>query len=341
MSSFISIQLSVFSARSQVPARQMLSGPVAPYATAGSDFVVRAATRVRPEGQDNTYKGQQGSVGMLLQIEGTGISSVPARRTKQEPKDHMRENIRRMRLIQKASKKREEDSKQPVKALWKTSKFENVGSRVRDEMERPNPSRPQSANSFLRAHSRTGWTPVPRRPASACETEVRVRPEKLTVPRAISAREIKFERNDVDFIKTNGMAARHVGMKRSPSLTALDDLKKKQDEEEKRYQRGQVPKYLVNRQRTWEREEQERIANTPDPDLPPGHKIMPKSEQRETLEKLKASQRTLLNQLSKLPVRTDTLRLRTQKNEYESKLAEVEEAIKIFSRPKVFVAIDH
>ena len=47
-----------------------------------------------------------------------------------------------------------------------------------------------------------------------------------------------------------------------------------------------------------------------------------------------------MQQMSCLPVRTDTFRLRTRKNEIESKLAEVEEAIKIFSRPKVFVAVE-
>ena len=41
-----------------------------------------------------------------------------------------------------------------------------------------------------------------------------------------------------------------------------------------------------------------------------------------------------------LPIRTDTLRVQNQKKELEDKIAEVEEAIKIFSRPKVYVKID-
>ena len=44
--------------------------------------------------------------------------------------------------------------------------------------------------------------------------------------------------------------------------------------------------------------------------------------------------------MASLPIRTDTLRLRTVKQELENQLAEIEEAIKIFSRPKVFVKID-
>ena len=49
-----------------------------------------------------------------------------------QPKDHVAENVRRMRKIQRETKKKEEETKQPVKALWKSSKYENVQSRVRD-----------------------------------------------------------------------------------------------------------------------------------------------------------------------------------------------------------------
>jgi len=40
----------------------------------------------------------------------------------------------------------------------------------------------------------------------------------------------------------NGKAVKHAGMKRAPSLTALDDLKKKQEDELTNYSKGQVPK---------------------------------------------------------------------------------------------------
>ncbi len=50
-----------------------------------------------------------------------------------------------------------------------------------------------------------------------------------------------MKRNNIDFVKANGMAVKHSGMRRSPSLTMLDDLKKKREEEEKSYQRGVVP----------------------------------------------------------------------------------------------------
>lgn len=147
-------------------------------------------------------------------------------------------------------------------------------------------------------------------------------------------------RRDLDFIKLNGRAVKHANMKRSPSLTALDDLKKKQEDNEKGYKRGEVPKYLVQRQSDWQRQEAVRQASLPDPELPEGHKLLPNNERLDTLAKLKQTQTDLLQQLNSMPIRTDTVRMRSKKEELERKLSEIEEATKIFSRPKVFVRLD-
>ena len=45
-------------------------------------------------------------------------------------------------------------------------------------------------------------------------------------------------------------------------------------------------------------------------------------------------------ELNSLPIRNDTFRLQTTKTDMEKKLAQLDEAIKIFSKPKVFVKID-
>lgn len=53
-----------------------------------------------------------------------------------------------------------------------------------------------------------------------------------------------------------------------------------------------------------------------------------------------AAEHELQGQLASLPVRTDTMRLRQCKSQLDTKLQEVEEAIRIFSRRKVFVRLD-
>ena len=54
-------------------------------------------------------------------------------------------------------------------------------------------------------------------------------------------RQVRLVRRELDFIKLNGKAVKQATMKRSPSATALDELRKRSDEAEKSYKRGQVP----------------------------------------------------------------------------------------------------
>lgn len=46
---------------------------------------------------------------------------------------------------------------------------------------------------------------------------------------------------------------------------------------------------LLDRQELWRRTEEERIASLPDPSIPPGHTLMPKTERLNTLELLETS----------------------------------------------------
>ena len=46
---------------------------------------------------------------------------------------------------------------------------------------------------------------------------------------------------------------------------------------------------LLERQELWRRAEEERIASLPDPSIPPGHALMPKTERLSTLELLETS----------------------------------------------------
>ena len=55
-----------------------------------------------------------------------------------EPKDHVAENVRRMRRIQRENKKKQADAPQPVpvKALWKSSKYDGVTSKVKEDLKK-------------------------------------------------------------------------------------------------------------------------------------------------------------------------------------------------------------
>ena len=51
-------------------------------------------------------------------------------------------------------------------------------------------------------------------------------------------------------------------------------------------------------------------------------------------------QEELMQELSSMPIRNDTTRIRRHREEVEQKLSKIEEAIKIFSRSKVFVKLE-
>lgn len=55
---------------------------------------------------------------------------------------------------------------------------------------------------------------------------------------------------------------------------------------------------------------------------------------------LHTDQASLTRQLQSLPLRSDTLKHKLKRAELETKLAEIDDALKIFSRPKVFVKTD-
>lgn len=55
---------------------------------------------------------------------------------------------------------------------------------------------------------------------------------------------------------------------------------------------------------------------------------------------LLTGQEQLIKDLVMLPVRADTLSMQKRRVELERKLSQIEEAINIFSRPKVFIKLD-
>ena len=86
-------------------------------------------------------------------------------------------------------------------------------------------------------------------------------------------------------------------------------------------------------------EERERILNAPDSDCPDGMTAMPESERVETLRVLQQSEEDAKKELFALPLTVETVALTRKKNSLEAKLKEIEDAKKIFSRAKVYIAL--
>ncbi|XP_071996730.1 enkurin domain-containing protein 1 [Engystomops pustulosus] len=315
-----------------------LSGPLAPdptlYPTCYSARPASPIPRIRPNARDILERGQSGTVGVLLKLEGISLhtASSPPKKTK----DHGKENVQRMREIQKRCKEKEMEKVQgapkPVKALWKSSKYEQVESKVKAKLqEQPMPPKATQAN-FLKSHTRCGVGLPPKR----CPSPGPIRPTS-------ASNDMQIQGSSIDFIAHNARNVKKIQMRRSRSLQNLNEVlleKQRQQQEYDTKQKGHVPQYLQDLKAKWKKEQEELKKQTPDPSLPPGHTMMPEHECQETLNKIKQTQSQLLKELLMLPVRADNFSIQNRRTELEKKLSEIEEAIKVFSRPKVFIKID-
>ncbi|MBV94468.1 Enkurin domain-containing protein 1, partial [Eschrichtius robustus] len=147
----------------------------------------------------------------------------------------------------------------------------------------------------------------------------------------------------VDFITHNARTAKRAPRRHSRSLQVLAQVLEQQRQAQEHYnatQKGHVPHYLLERRDLWRQEAEARQHSQPDPAMPPGHTCMPENQRLETLSNLLQSQSQLLRELVLLPAGADSLRAQSHRAELDRKLVQVEEAIKIFSRPKVFVKMD-
>mmetsp|Transcript_4377 Transcript_4377/g.9529 ORF Transcript_4377/g.9529 Transcript_4377/m.9529 type:complete len:296 (-) Transcript_4377:57-944(-) len=107
-----------------------------------------------------------------------------------------------------------------------------------------------------------------------------------------------------------------------------------------KHKAGSVPTYLKNRKAELdEQKEMERLASLPR-EAPPGLRLLPEAERLETLAALQQKKSELERMFASLSMTSTTLAHRSRVNGLEQQLKEVESAIGVFSKVKVFVAED-
>ncbi|XP_011151972.1 uncharacterized protein LOC105190758 [Harpegnathos saltator] len=133
-----------------------------------------------------------------------------------------------------------------------------------------------------------------------------------------------------DFIKLN---------KENTSVANKLAMQLNSDSPLKHYRKGVVPKYLREKKEIQQKEQEAKIEVSY-PDCPKGHVPLPDHERKETLQLLKKNYQEYVNKLNLMPIKADTLRAQRHKMEIEKQLNKLEEGIKVFSRPKVYVKIN-
>ncbi|XP_061784696.1 enkurin domain-containing protein 1 [Nerophis lumbriciformis] len=312
----------------------LLSGPLAPDPVLHPDcYNARTSARhprISPNASHIQERGQRGVVRELLKLDIFPTTEIS--KPKERKSDFRKENVRRLRDIQRRCKELEAERARstPVKALWTSPKYQNVPSKFMTNLQVSSPTVKPQCQDFLRSHSNNKCQPLPR-PRSA--SSVNLHRSKSCSPIGEDNLQLQVRGQSIDFIKYNAKAAGKT-MQRSQSMINL------RDKPVASAVIGQVPHYLEERKKQWREEEERRRKNAVNPSIPPGHTLMADSERQDALKSLKESHRTLVTELLLLPLKADNLGVRTRRTHLDRKLSEIEEAIKIFSRDKVYVKIN-
>jgi len=266
------------------------------------------------------------------------------RRKGNKVKNHMTDNLRQLRHTELQLREKRLQENQPTKELYKLEQFRDIAPRLYDNINNENRENQQSEflvkgqsekrrieiakesrairneleNKMEEARYYAGNKAAPVEPVS---------PRKADIPHDVAK---LAPRNDANFITRNKVKA----------IAASPPSLKVKEEPIKHQSFGKVPTYLENRKQQWEEQKEEARRRAPDPNAPKGMKLMPESERIGTLEVLWQSKEEAVKQLAKMPFCIETPSLRKKQNMLEEKLREIENAIALFSRPKVYIAND-
>ncbi|XP_053727103.1 enkurin domain-containing protein 1 [Synchiropus splendidus] len=301
-------------------------GPLAPDPGLHPEsYSARPPTRpphINPNAAYILERGQRGLVGELLRLDSVSLMCVP--KHKKKVHDFQKDNVCRLREIQRRCKELEAVKAQsgpvPVKALWTSPKYQNVPSKFMTQPQVASPTVKPECQNFLKGHS-----------ASLTRTQSKSQSRPPSVSSLDQDEQLQVKGQTINFVRLNAQAAGKTSLQRSQSLTNLTDKPVPSAVI------GKVPHYIKQRKKQWQKEEEERKKNALDPSAPPGHSLMAECDRVETLRSLKQAHSSLITELLSLPLGADTLSVQSRRTHLDSRLSEIEEAIKVFSRDKVFV----
>jgi len=262
------------------------------------------------------------------------------------PRDHMKENRRALKESQIKNFESQLDKRraQEPEDLYKLSQFTNVPSRVFEGSSkephkkldggflRRGKDQQRKEELMMEAKMTRAQMEIKLRSESSAQN---IDPPSPRKPSLVTEVARCAGKRDVDFIKQNRVeSVMNFGHQNKTNVDHKTASKARHEEY------GKVPAYLEDRKQQWADEAEWRRSNAPDPNCPKGMVCMPESERVETLQVLQGSLKEAMNQLQSMPFVVETVSLRRKKDALETKIKEIESAIGLFSRQKVYVAMN-
>ena len=103
---------------------------------------------------------------------------------------------------------------------------------------------------------------------------------------------------------------------------------------------GKVPEYIIQRKLEREELEMKQMEQEEANKIPPGMRKMSNEERSETLSILEENKSKVIESIKNLPLIIETPSMIRYQSELNDKLKQIEQTMKIFEKPTVFVAMD-
>jgi len=245
----------------------------------------------------------------------------------------MASNRAAIREAQRKNRERAAVEAQQDEEHFKLRQFDAAPSRVRRDLQRREEENKAKGNSpedakFLRAHQREDKLDEQALQAKQRTQQRERAPRKSSLPAEVSKPRDAETREARNFQKENArkvITSKPVNVQKGGAAKPTKDF-------------GKVPKYLRERQAELAQEEDIRrqLADI-DMDCPEGMRLLPEGERIETLKILEGNREKVTAEIGQMPFVIDTLGLKKRKQALENKLKDIDNAIKIFSRRKVYV----
>lgn len=251
------------------------------------------------------------------------------RRKGVEPKNHHKDNLRKMRELQNKNRiKKQAELNKP--GPQKSKLTARAKSKFMDKANAK--SENAKKHVFLKRSSSSNNSTVAPSEAGASTVRERARNSKPTVPLRTQQGKLKRPAGKRDYLAENRAQAKEAPKKFSEKAAA------KKFTDKNCY--GRVPEYILQRKlEMLQKVEQDKIA-AEQAKIPAGMRVMSEEERLETLGILKGNAKKVEGALAKLPLRVELPSMVKKEKTLRAKLQEIEDAIQIFNKKTVFVSLD-
>lgn len=309
------------------------------------------AWRLKAGAAHNSANHQQSQVAQFLNPQAGYRGELRAKGIK--PKNHLKENYLALKFRQAKVREQQAVGGPSSQDLYKLEQFRDVPSRVYETSQAKEDEVNTSLTSSRSESNFVQKGAGERRRIELAERAKEARnviqekmddarwvndrpstPKKGATPKAQELG-VFAPRTNANFISQNRRAADRLAPpdRRTARQKSFEDAAKHEDF-------GRVPEYIEQRKAKIAAEKEEIRKRLPDPNCPPGMKLMPDEERRSTLDVLLKSRTEALKQLQHMPFIVETPSAQRKKLALEDKLKEIEDAVALFSRTKVFVKVE-